>query len=74
MNCMIEFPNALEPGVKRNLTHWELRTFNQIKRELHALRRRNLKWGCAQMLDEQPSQLARAQAHFPSQLFHAAFV
>jgi hypothetical protein len=58
MNRMIEFPNAIEPGAERYLTHRELRTFNQIECQMNPLRRRNLKWGCAKMLHEQTSQLA----------------
>jgi hypothetical protein len=55
---MIEFPNAIEPRAERYLTHRELRTFNQIECQMNALSGRNLKRGCAKVLDEQSSQLA----------------
>ena len=58
---MIELPDAAEARVEGDLGDLQVRVFNQISREMHAVRSRDFNRRRAQMLYEQAAQMARGE-------------
>src|SRR5258706_15833360 len=73
LKARIESADALEPGGQGRLRGRQIRLVDQRFREVQPPRLEHSHWGCAEMLQKQPAELARADSQAPRQILERLF-